>query len=428
MRVRIEMKSKILGRESFWQRHKYAAGIFIFIFLYNFIFVNDCQLWKVEGYAYTFHLIDFSVGLHTGILPGALFYGLFKNHISQQVMSVYVLVLMAGFMLILSVLLEKAVKTLLKEQKTNALLLVLLFIVGPFTAANCFAWFGFFDMYLFFLSVLFFACLESRVGAFFIPVLYVASVFIHFSSFLTCIPMFTIVLLYKTLQEKDGQKKYRSILAVSLVLAVALGVYFLMFESSNLNYSLEQFQALLAERGGADYNPDDRAYYDYSFYHTVTIVDDIQFSSVGEASSGGMSGLIAFFVNYIKFNYALIARYGLSWRIAQTAKLLISVPFFVWYYWVMIRYIKKVRGNESRRSIVISIYLTFLQLPIAMVAMLFSADIARWTTHTFTFLLAEMLYLISKDKELLNDVEHCIKTNRVWDIAYLAIVATTVIQ
>lgn len=421
------MKTKIIEEEGFLKRHKYALLIFIFIFFYNFFFVNGGKPWQVDGYAYTFHLVDFSVGFHTEVLPGAIFYGLFKDHITQEMTSGYVFVLMVAFMLMLSVLLERVAKNLIKQQRMNALLLVLFFIVGQYTASDCFYWFGFFDMYLFFLSILFFVCVENRYGVYFVPIIYLLSVLTHFSSFLTCIPMFTIVLIFKMIQEKEAKKKSGVILVVSLVLTISLGVYLLLFESENLNYTIDQFHTLLAERGGANYRDELRAYYDYAFYHTVTIDAGVHFAESSEALEAGLSNLIEYVVNYIKFNFDLMKEsHFLGGILPELAKLFISIPFFLGYAGMVVGYLLQNRLSDKKSSMRVPLFLTFLHLPIALIAMLFSSDISRWGMHVVAILAAEALYFISKDCDLLNAINRFIDKYKPWAIAYLFVTATTV--
>ena len=422
------MKTKTLEKESFLQRHKYAGLIFLFVFLYNYFFVNSGQLWEVSGYAYTIHLVDFSVGFHTGVLPGAVFYGLFGEYASKAAVRLYVLVLLVIFMAVLSVLLGNVVRAAVEQKRTNTIWLVLFFIMGPFTLTNCIYWFAFFDIYLFFLSVLFFICVENRIAKYFIPVIYVAAVLTHFSSFLTCIPMFTIILLYKITQEKEQKKNYVFILGASLFLTAGLGIYLLLNESANLRYSLEDFHAFLSERGGADYASDDRAYYDYLFYHTVTVDADISFSDGWDASKNAFSNLFSYLIGYIRFSMKLMTLNGDEWVKKEITRLVLSLPFFGGYYLFVIRYLKKVGLNKKTFWSQVPLLLTLLQLPFALLALLFSTDITRWTNFVIAMLTVEIVYFLTKDRELMDSVDNFVDSNKIWMIAYLFISATSIIK
>ena len=422
------MKTKALGRESFWKRYKYSAIVFVFIFLYNFFYVNSGNLWEVSGYAYTLHLVDFSVGFHTGVLPGAVFYGLFGKYASKTAVSIYVLVLLTIFMLILSVLVGKIITEFMDRKNINSLWLVLFFLVGPYTIANCFYWFAFFDMYIFLISILFFAFLENRVTVCFIPVLFVISVLIHFSSFLTCIPLFTIVLLYKTIQEESQNRKFKLILGISLFLTITVGIYLLLFESTNLRYSLEQFHDLLSKRGGADYASDDRAYYDYLFYHTVTVDADISFSDGWDASKSALANLVSYFIGYIRFNYDLMTMNGYEWMLQEAMRLVVTLPFFGGFYLFIIRFIKQKGIHKKTIGPLLPLLLTLLQFPVALIAILFSTDIMRWINMTITALIIELIYFAYNDRDFSISIEAFIERNRIWLLAYLFITATSIIK
>ena len=412
----------VLTKESLLKKHKYAIAFFLFIFLYNYVFVNRCHLWQVEGYAYTFHLVDFSVGLHTGVLPGALFYGLFGKNVSQSTVSNYVLALTILFMLLLSFLLEDCAKHLLEQKKANVMLLVFFFVIGPYTAASCFHWFGYFDMYLFFLSILFFFCVRNRIAIYLTPVLFLLSVMIHFSSFLTCIPMFVIVLMYKCLKEKEERRKYKVVLLISVTVTIAAGFYFLLFESKNLNYSIEQFHSLLAERGGADYRDVFKEYYDYLFYKTF---DGKTVYNFAEVTKGGWSTLFSFLRDYIRFNSNWMRSDAMVWSSSELAETIIAIPFFIGFYVIVIQYIRQNKLNKSEKGTFIPLFMTLLQIPVALIAILFSIDLSRWVTHIVTVLSAEMLFLVVENQNLLDTVDQKIEKNKPWVIAYLFIAATS---
>ena len=55
-------------------RHKIALSFFAFIVIYNFVFVDKpFEFSSLCDVTYAYHLVDFSVGFCTKLLPGAIY-------------------------------------------------------------------------------------------------------------------------------------------------------------------------------------------------------------------------------------------------------------------------------------------------------------------------------------------------------------------
>ena len=109
----------------------------------------------------------------------------------------------------------------------------------------------------------FFLFLSNKKFYILIVPLIAVTIMIHFATVFCYAPFFVIIMLYKISCCEDKQERnYLWIIAVvSAVTAVALALYFMMFEQSNMVYTFEEFKSVMESRGIKD-----TLYYDYAFY------------------------------------------------------------------------------------------------------------------------------------------------------------------
>ena len=114
--------------------YEHRFGLFFFVFLkaYSFIVSGNMQVWKVDGITYSFHVVDFSMGFCTKLLPGAVCNFLF-DEVTEAKVSTYLNILVAFCFLLVSLLLEKIVLSTGKEYRTPLIFLIAFFLTGPAT-------------------------------------------------------------------------------------------------------------------------------------------------------------------------------------------------------------------------------------------------------------------------------------------------------
>ena len=395
-------------------RHRFALFFFIYVVLYNWLVVNRLQLWQATKITYAYHIVDYSLGFRSQLLPGAIFYGLFGEHASTITVSIYETVLLLLFFAGLSVFLEKFLQGVEARQRFSAFILILVYLSGAFTFAIFTDELGMLDVYWLFFSLLFFLFLEKRGLRFLIPFLFVLSLLVHFSSVLSYIILFSILLLYKTSVEKKEKKPFFIIFIVSLVLSFAVFICLLISQSRGMPISLEDFNAKLESRGGQYY-----AYYDYAFYN-YNIIHNEQIFSVSTASP--VLHLLSMILEKCRFCFKMY-----SWtmpecvyRFALTALLL--SPAIVFAYSHLHRFMKNLRDNRLQRFCV---FLMMVQFPFtAIFGCLFSPDVIRWVTHAFLVFFTMLLYLLYHEEtlraEMLEDLDRLRKEplSMIWFLAY----------
>lgn len=112
--------------------HRFGLFFFVFLMAYSFIVSGNMQVWKVDDLTYSFHVVDFSMGFCTKLLPGAVCNFLF-DEVTEAKVSTYLNILVAFCFLLVSLLLEKIVLSTGKEYRTPLIFLIAFFLTGPAT-------------------------------------------------------------------------------------------------------------------------------------------------------------------------------------------------------------------------------------------------------------------------------------------------------
>ena len=382
------MKTKALEAKNagFFRRHRYALFFFLYVVLYNFIITNQCQLWKVSLSAHTFHLVDYSVGFCTRLLPGAIYQGLFGEHGNRTVTSVYETLLLLLFFLVLAFVLETVLNHVDKNDRAIGLFAIMLFLSGPCTFSIFVDELGMLDVYWIFFALLFFLCLNSKWARWLIPVFCFATLLVNLSAMISYIVMFFIVMLYKVLTE-EKKKSWIILFSLSLVVTIATFFYFLRFESSNLLLSMDEFNAMLDSKGGGY-----KIYYDYYFYG-ATWDQELRLLTVPDA---GIGRPLVNLINKIIVNFTIVLQdFAFDYFAGSFFCLVTILPVVICIYKRIIGAIKMEQTNRKKNF---ALMLMLVQFPFTMIlGGLFSVDLMRWVSHAFIILFAMFLFLV-KDK------------------------------
>ncbi|MBR2590434.1 MAG: hypothetical protein IKE65_05875 [Clostridia bacterium] len=388
---------------------KYTACFFAFVVLYNFLIINKCHLWSVDMITYTFHLVDFSFGFASKLLPGAIYHLFFKEVYSEQ-LNIYLTALMLVLFAFVAFCLAKLILSRKSAQSRKTLcVLSLFFLSGPCTFAVFTDELGMLDTYWLFFSALFLILVANKYLKFALPLIFVLSLLVHFSFIFCYFIFFSLILLYRIVCEKDKKERISLIIVFALgILAVAaLGLFLLLKEQDNLVYTMQAFNKELDARNRFTNNTY-YVYYDYAFYKHYEI---------GSASFAGImkqpliqgDSLIASLINPIYFQLRMMYASYLEEpkRFAQLAGLvLLLCPLCVisFRYWI-----KKMKTARKAQKAVY--WLMLLQFPITLVFCLcFSPDVSRWLSHAFLIQFALFFYVIYHQKE---ELEIKIEKNRV---------------
>ena len=415
---RMVKKEAALQRSSFWHKHRFALFFFFFFVLYNMLFSRQHLPWRVDDVTYVFHAVDYRCGFATKLLPGAVFRALFGPLASRFTASIYETVLILLFFAGVSIFLERFLLEVSKMQRLAALFLLLFFITGAFTFSIYVKELGLLDVNWLYLSLLFFCFLDHKYLRYLIPLLYVASIMVHYSAVLCTVVLFSVLLLYRTSVESDRRERrvYLAVFTVSLLLTAGAFVFFVLNEARSL-CSMEQFHEIMQSNKSTFFD-----YYDYAFYNIYN-GEQILPDFVAELTNPLMKMLLTVYYR-VRFNIFRAGRIGGDVALAIIAGVAVILPVLAFLYAFHLRRYRAQTNGFSR----LCTLLMMAQFPFTVcVSMLFSVDINRWLTLAFLGFFSCVLYVSKREKahlaELLRQAETFMSMFpvRVYYLAYATI-------
>ncbi|MBP9989763.1 MAG: hypothetical protein KBT46_09740 [Ruminococcus sp.] len=387
----------------FGNKTKLFLIFFTGIILYNFIIVNNFSFFAADNITYTYHIVDFSLSLCTKLLPGAIFNFFFKNVMPWHVTLIETILLFMVFAVV-SYFMAELVCSLENMKNQKAMLIFSLFLfTGPVTFSTFTLELGMLDVYWLYFSLLFFLFVSNKYLYFLIPVIFILSVSIHFSSLISYILLFSIIMLYKIAKEKNGRILLVFMLLISVVIAVILTAFFMKNESENMTYDLNGFHKFIDSRYKMNGEPY-YTYYDYSFYK-VPYTGNFPFDSMSEDLLIKSNGVLPdFIINIINAFWQQV--HILLCSCKETPRnifniiylLLLTSPLALFFnrFWI-----NNIRESFKKNKLLsFSYFLMLIQLPVtAVLGCLCSPDFSRWFTHTYLIQFAFVIYLIFAEKE-----------------------------
>lgn len=377
------------------QRHRFAVFFFLFLAVYHVVMVNQFKPWRVDPYSYAFHCVDFSFGFATKLLPGAVFRALFGAHASETAASVYETVLLLLFFAGVSVLLEKFLRCVSAEYRRAAMFLLLFFVCGACTFSMFSKHLGALDVYWAFFNLLFVFFLESKRLRFLVPLLFFASVLIHYSAVLNTVILFSVLLLYyaSVAGQKNEKRSWLLLFAVSVCATAALVLFFLLNES-RLMCPMDTFHEKLTQNGSHYF-----IYYDYAFYHYF---DNQYILPLAVQNEPNVVLRILETVYYrMVFNFDLIGSTGGDAFFVFFCDLALLSPLLALIY----RFHAGRFRKETNRFKRFCTLLMMAQFPFTLISgLLFSADINRWMTHAFLIFFTCFLIVLYREEKARNQL------------------------
>ena len=389
-------------KSDFVYKNRFMLFFFAYTVIYSVVIVNRFTPWEVDGYVIgSFYAVDFSFGLATNLLPGAIFNALFGSHASRSNATVFLTLLMLLFFAGVSFLLQKFMYSVPEGQRLTALLLVLFYLSGAYTFSIFTKTIGLLDSFWLFFSLLFFFFVGKRWLRWLIPALYLATLMVHNGSMISYIILMSLVLLFKASISKNlkEQRAFLIILIIS-VLAV-LGLFaFLSMNESKMVLPLDEFKNRMNECG----YPVVTGYYEYAFFDLYEGKNFIPESVYSIEPS--IKQAITVLLYKIKFSNSLFMNNINKHIVSIICALIMLLPFvasFSGFHWKCFKREK----NILRR---ICSLLMIVQFPFTFVAAtIFSEDMTRWFTHSFlisfTLLLTVLYYEPEQRKTLLGKLQ-----------------------
>lgn len=399
------------------EKHKYFFAIFVFFVVYNFVVVGSFSFPTIGNLCYLFHIVDFSIGLCPELLPGAIYNAIFSTT-KVEVVNLYVNILYLLFLLAVSYMLEKFLYKFDSKNRYFAFIIVLFFITGPATFSIHAAEIGMLDTYWLFFAVAFLVMVQNKYLKWFVPIIFILSVFIHFGAMISFIPFFALIILFEASKNEKVSKSYMIIFTVSVILAVAVFIYFVAFEDSNLFLSRAAFRRLLSARNISEWE-DNYYYYEYALYRTAPDGTRI-FPS--ETEGGFLSQIFGVLTRQIKILLVVYPQISKQYFVNLASDILVSMPVIVVLYKFVLSFFKKEKENKLRRFVW---FCALCLLPFTFaVSLVCSNDLIRWFDHGVICLFALVIYGLYKSSD--NDYLEMLN-NRTNNYSRMAIVIYFVI-
>ena len=397
-------------------------GVFIFFFvylcLYDYFIVLHTNIPELSGEVLTYHIVDYSFGFCTKLLPGAIFH-LFFDSVTKQTVAVYAWVLYVISLALVSFFISKVVSSIEEKGSRVAVLIICIFFVTGPSTINMFATnVGVLDFYWFLFALLFLIFAENKYLKYLVPLLFAAEILVHFGSIICYVIFMGMVMLFKCSAETDKKQKriLFALLVVSVALTLGLFVYFMIFEQSNVTIkSMQEFNDELFARAGENADAIHYKYYDFAFFRDEAVkypefYEQIDMRSLAgynlslplpEKLNDAVNMMLSQVVYTLHSELIAESHRGLK-LIVYVYGLLLPVVAFV--YSIYIKLIKEEKDKLTKLCFI----LPLIQFPFcSIVGLLNSVDINRWIGESFIIFMGYFLYVVYKR----SDVSELVKTS-----------------
>lgn len=387
-----------------WSKHYYSICFFAFLMCYSVVIPGKCQLWQISDVSLSFHGVDFSMGFCSKILPGAI-YNIFFDDVNIFKVSVYETVLLILLFAGVSVIIEKFIFQFPLNQQKTGVIISLFLVTGPITFSNYVNELGMLDVYWIFLSALLIVFLSKKeLYVLIIPVC-LCAIMVHFSSAFCFVPFFFFLILYKiSCVTESKEKKYLCIVFIATIIAsVLLAVYFVVFETTALTYTQQEFREILLSRGVPESH---LYYYEYAFYGDGSGYVDVDQAVLDITMDSPIAYLLyvvkAQFVNTITLH---MGQFALGNGINSLFILILAMPIVIFIFKAFSELIKNNKENKIKAaSLVFMMIMSFVPM---VVGFFTSTDLIRWISHSFfPFFIFFAYVLYNEGEDFRESVSH----------------------
>ncbi len=377
--------------------YHFAFLCFLFLLFYSICIVNKGKLPQINDLNYPFHVVDFSFGFCSKLLPGAIT-KLFLPTITKQSASVLETIFFILFLFLLSVNLQKVFDKVPEISKKIFLVISFLFITGPCTFGMMISQFGMLDSYTLYFSLLAMMCIASENLVFLSIPFGVAIVFVHYSTLISYIPFLTLLLFYRiVICTNEKKKKAMCIILVLFILfSFGFGLYFAIYEKGNISYTVEEFNEKLNSEG-ATYH----TYYEYAFYNVVDRQDDLQEElaqykivekKINDLTSGFINTLLLQFVSRY-FMLITSFKYLPMIHIQTATSLLLIIPIITI---IVLSFHKEKKCSPQKKERILLSLFPIMFIFVFFFGFVFSSDLIRWLSHGYIILFSLFLFVLYK--------------------------------
>ena len=381
----------------------FAAHTRFFVILallltYEFVVVGRCAVWRTGVVAYEFHALDFSIGFGSFILPGQI-YQWICGAPDAGTLTAYHTVLLLCFFVVLAAFTERLILCVQPEHRRTVGVLAFLFLTGPLTFSMYVQDLGMPEVYWIYLAALFFLFLSYRPLNPLIAPLCILALMVNYAAIICYVPFFCILLLYKYTTENDRRAK--KWLLASFILCVCVSIPFYVYIAlgtmKNMNYSFEEYNALMRSRGVTELTYTDSLFYGH-YEEDFPAWFYAKMAASPFYTEGEVLTRLQRLVNFAVFRVNMVA-----FHLQQRSPLMTLIPWIAvlpviaLIFRFCFRQLRDPEKPKLRRFVFFCMPALFL-LGIA-VSWMFSFDYFKWICFAFLPLFASFLYVLYRERD-----------------------------
>lgn len=383
-----------------WNKHYYSICFFVFLMCYSVVVPGQCQPWQVSEVSLSFHAVDFSMGFCSKILPGAI-YNIFFDDVSVLKVSIYETILLILLFLGVSFLAEKFVLQFSPKQQKTGVIISLFLLTGPITFSNYVNELGMLDVYWIFLSALFVVFLSKKELYILIIPVCLCAIMVHFSSAFCFVPLFFFLTLYKIscISEPKEKKHLCIVFIVAIITSVLLSVFFVVFETTTLTYTLQDFREVMLSKGVPESY---LYYYDYAFYGVTPDFEGAS-ESLPEITGDTFLTYLLYIVKVQLVTTLILKMQQISsgYGINSVFSVLLVMPIIIFVFRAFLQVIKKDKSNKIKAASLF--FMTIMSFVPMVVGFFTSTDLIRWISHSFFPLFIFFVYVLYNEGNKFRD-------------------------
>ncbi len=426
-----------INETSFFYRQRYFLFFFAFFIVYQFTVVNHCRIVPTNGLTYTYHLLDFSFGFCARFLPGAVYNFISGGDAAVWKVTAWDLFLTLSLFVFVSYALSRFVLSFEeKEIRQRMFALCLFFVSGAFTFAGFTLTLGVHDLNWLLLSAVFVFALQRKYFRPALPVLAVLSALIHYSTLVSYLFLFALLLLFETASKQDKKEKRVCALLffVTVFSCAAVSLYLIATEKNNLVYDIEAFDRELNLRSRSGEDAVDDNYFRFALYGDLECYEMIRavvpriHPLIGEGSA--LPAPVVEVLNkawqQISIHIETLKTYPHFYE-QLFAELLLLAPALGFFLRFWIDMIRRAAARKNRIEVFVFVC-AIVQFPLMIVIWHFmSWDKVRYVTNAFLIQFTLALYVMYHRREDAAELirKYLTKKNAAFAALYYLVYAST---
>ncbi|MBR5422667.1 MAG: hypothetical protein IK108_01530 [Clostridia bacterium] len=384
----------MIAVKTFLKKHKPFFCVFLSLTFYELIIVRGCSPWEISTVGYAFLALDYSFGFASFILPGQIF-RLLCGDITQWKGSVFTAVIYLAVLIGVSALTERLLLSVKEEDRRELCGLLLFFLLGPCSFTVFFTQIGVIEAYWIPIVLLFFAAMKRPAAAAVLAVpLSLITLLVNWNAIVCVVPFFCILLLYQL--SLETKKTAKVLLGVGFLLCVALSIvlagYLMVCVPGNMRYSLDEFHAVMLDKGVTFFH-----YVDSWLYRVTDRFMNPYFESI-DVYELQKQGFWVYFPEIFKGFFSVVAdQFSTRNPLRNLGPFIAAVPILLLLEGFFLRRVRDKRICLLRRFSYFCMGAMFFVT--LLITTLFSFDYIKWLSYSLLLLFSSFLFVLSRERD-----------------------------